>query len=89
MTPEKLDRLTASVANLTYIVVSCAVLFILFPGARQLARRAVASVVWNYQLGSYLLARQPTPGWVKSVMQGGATVEGDGRASPPPAEAAE
>lgn len=86
MSPEKLDRLTASAANLTYILVSCAVLFVLFPGARQLLRRAVAGMVWNYQLGSYLMARQPTPGWVKHVMRGGAVIEGDGTA---PAEAAE
>jgi hypothetical protein len=82
MTPERLDRLTASAANLTYILVSCAVLFVLFPGARQWLRRAAASMVWNYHLGAYLMARQPTPGWVKSVMQGGATVEGDGAQEP-------
>jgi hypothetical protein len=82
MTPEKLDRLTASAANLTYILVSCAVLIVLFPGARQLLRQVVSRMVWNYHLGSYLLARKPTPGWVKSVMQGGATVEGDGAQEP-------
>lgn len=86
MSPDKLDRLTAAAANLTYILVSCAVLFVVFPGARQALRRAVSGMVWNYQLGSYLMARRPTPGWVKNVMQGGATLDGDGNA---PTEAAE
>lgn len=65
----KLERSMAIAANAAYVLLICATVYMLVPGVRQGVKRMAAAAVWNYHLGSYLISRRPTPGWVKDALE--------------------
>lgn len=69
MKPEQLERSVAIAANLAYVVLICTLLYLTVPGVRRVVKRVGATVVWNYNLGTYLISRRPTPGWVKDALE--------------------
>ena len=75
MSTDKLDRAVSIAANLAYVGLVGATLFLLFPALRPKARQIVAGLVFNYQLGVFLQHQAPVPSWVSAAIHGGATVD--------------
>lgn len=71
----KAERAVAIAFNLAYVLVVVAFLWAMFPGLRRRLQAVAKAAIWNYQLGLYLASRQPTPGYVRAILEGGQTVE--------------
>lgn len=72
---KRVDVAVSIAANLAYALIVCAFLWMLFPGLRRRISALAHAAMWNYRLGLWLQSRQPTPGYVQRLLQGGPTAE--------------